>query len=170
MPSPGPHPLPARAGGPGHPRDSGVAGGLRGADLLRLDDLEAVRVGRDRASRRLPRMRRALSEYEVRGIKTTIPFFQWILDRPTTSLAGRFDTTYLDDVLVQRKGEPFVEHAGRGRGRRRARRRRSAVWPPARRTVGARRTPTGARATQSALAAGRPAGRAAAGMSGGTRR
>ena len=39
----------------------------------------------------LSRMRRALAEYHVRGIKTTIPFFRWILD-DEDFVAGRFDT------------------------------------------------------------------------------
>jgi acetyl-CoA carboxylase biotin carboxylase subunit len=41
------------------------------------------------------RMKRALGEYEVRGIRTTIPFFKWILDDPDFA-ASRFDTTFID--------------------------------------------------------------------------
>ncbi len=41
------------------------------------------------------RMRRALAEYEVRGIRTTIPFFQWILDDDDFA-AARFDTGFID--------------------------------------------------------------------------
>ncbi|HYB95953.1 MAG TPA: acetyl-CoA carboxylase biotin carboxylase subunit [Vicinamibacterales bacterium] len=44
------------------------------------------------------RMRRALSEYEVRGIRTTIPFFQWILN-DADFLASRFDTGFIDRKL-----------------------------------------------------------------------
>ena len=49
----------------------------------------------------LARMKRALAEYEVRGIRTTIPFFQWILDDPDFR-AGRFDTTFVDRKLAAR--------------------------------------------------------------------
>jgi acetyl/propionyl-CoA carboxylase alpha subunit len=55
----------------------------------------------------LARMRRALSEYEVRGIKTTIPFFQWML-ATEDFVQGRFDTTTLDELLARRT-TPFVE-------------------------------------------------------------
>jgi acetyl/propionyl-CoA carboxylase alpha subunit len=54
------------------------------------------------------RLRRALGEYHVAGIKTTVPFFRWLLDQPEFT-AGRFHTTYLDDVLRERNGKPFVE-------------------------------------------------------------
>ena len=47
----------------------------------------------------LSRMRRALAEYHVRGIKTTIPFFRWILD-DEDFVAGRFDTSFIDDKLA----------------------------------------------------------------------
>jgi acetyl-CoA carboxylase biotin carboxylase subunit len=61
----------------------------------------------------LARMRRALAEYEVRGIKTTIPFFQWVLDDPDF-VAGRFDTGFIDRKLGERNGvplrEPTAEH------------------------------------------------------------
>jgi acetyl-CoA carboxylase biotin carboxylase subunit len=56
----------------------------------------------------IARMRRALSEYVVAGIKTTVPFFTWLLAQPDF-LAGRFHTTYLDEMLGARNGRPFVE-------------------------------------------------------------
>ena len=56
----------------------------------------------------IARMRRALDEYLVTGIKTTIPFFRWLLAQPEF-VGGRFHTTYLDDVLKARNGRPFVE-------------------------------------------------------------
>ena len=43
----------------------------------------------------IARMKRALDEYQVRGIRTTIPFFKWILD-DEDFVAGRFDTTFID--------------------------------------------------------------------------
>jgi acetyl-CoA carboxylase biotin carboxylase subunit len=54
----------------------------------------------------LARMRRALSEYDVRGIKTTIPFFQWVL-QDEDFLAGRFDTGFIDRKLGARNGVPL---------------------------------------------------------------
>jgi acetyl-CoA carboxylase biotin carboxylase subunit len=55
-------------------------------------------------------MQRALGEYLVTGIKTTVPFFTWLLAQPEFR-AGRFHTTYLDEVLKTRGGRPFVEPA-----------------------------------------------------------
>ncbi len=52
------------------------------------------------------RMQRALAEYEVAGVKTTIPFFTWLLQDPDFQ-AARVDTTYLDRVLADRNGRPF---------------------------------------------------------------
>jgi len=54
----------------------------------------------------LARMKRALAEYEVRGIRTTIPFFRWILEDEDFK-AARFDTTFIDRKLGARKGEPL---------------------------------------------------------------
>ena len=48
----------------------------------------------------IARMKGALSEYDVRGIRTTIPFFKWILS-DEDFLAGRFDTTFIDRKLGQ---------------------------------------------------------------------
>jgi acetyl/propionyl-CoA carboxylase alpha subunit len=43
-------------------------------------------------------MRRALGEYQVRGIRTTIPFFQWLLEDEDFK-AARFDTGFIDRKL-----------------------------------------------------------------------
>jgi acetyl/propionyl-CoA carboxylase alpha subunit len=53
-------------------------------------------------------MRRALTEYLIVGIRTTVPFFTWLMTQPDF-LAGRFHTTYLDEVLRARNGRSFVE-------------------------------------------------------------
>jgi acetyl-CoA carboxylase biotin carboxylase subunit len=56
----------------------------------------------------IARMARALDEYDVRGIKTTIPFFRWLLADPEFQ-AGRIDTTFIDNALASRNGRPFLE-------------------------------------------------------------
>src|SRR5262249_37073961 len=56
----------------------------------------------------IARMRRALDEYVIAGIRTTIPFFSWLLAQPEF-LGGAFHTAYLDEVLAGRNGRPFVE-------------------------------------------------------------
>ena len=43
----------------------------------------------------------------MRGIRTTIPFFRWILEDPDFQ-AARFDTTFIDRKLGARHGEPLV--------------------------------------------------------------
>ena len=57
----------------------------------------------------IARMKRALTEYEVRGIRTTIPFFQWMLT-DEDFLAGRFDTGFLDRKLTASRNRAL--HAG----------------------------------------------------------
>src|SRR5262249_42109223 len=57
--------------------------------------------------RTIARMRRALSEYLVAGIKTTVPFFTWLFAQPEF-LEGRFHTAYLDEILKRRNGQPFA--------------------------------------------------------------
>ena len=65
-----------------------------------------VAWGSDRTQAIL-RLKRALREYRVMGIQTTVPFFSWIVDQDAFR-AGAFHTGYLDEVLQQRQGEPFV--------------------------------------------------------------
>jgi acetyl-CoA carboxylase, biotin carboxylase subunit len=94
-------------GGPGIRRDDG--GATPGLDVpIYYDPLIAKLSswGSDRHEAIL-RMARALGEYEVRGIKTSIPFFRWLLESEDFR-AGRFDTTFLDRELACRNGQPFV--------------------------------------------------------------
>ena len=46
------------------------------------------------------RMRRALAEYRIEGIQTTIPFFTFIMNHPDFR-AGRFDTGFIDRLLPE---------------------------------------------------------------------
>jgi acetyl/propionyl-CoA carboxylase alpha subunit len=64
----------------------------------------------------IARLRRAISEYEVAGIRTTLPFFRWLLQEPAF-LDAEVDTTFLDRALVERRsaasaqpgdGKPFA--------------------------------------------------------------
>jgi acetyl-CoA carboxylase biotin carboxylase subunit len=47
----------------------------------------------------IARLRRALDEYEVFGIETTIPFFRRVLEHPDF-VAGRIDTGFIDRALA----------------------------------------------------------------------
>ena len=105
MPSPG-HVRGIRAAsGPGIRDDGGVLPGY--TVPVFYDSMIAKLVAwagtRDEA---IARMTRALEEYEVLGIRTTIPFFLWLMTEPDYR-AGRFDTTYLDRLLESRRGESF---------------------------------------------------------------
>jgi acetyl-CoA carboxylase biotin carboxylase subunit len=46
------------------------------------------------------RMRRALTEYRVDGIETTIPFFTFLMNHPDFA-AARFDTGFIDRILPE---------------------------------------------------------------------
>jgi len=58
----------------------------------------------------IERMRRALVEYRVDGIDTTIPFFRFIMDHPDFR-AARFDTGFIDRVLPQMSLDALDGHA-----------------------------------------------------------
>ena len=106
-PSPGRiHQLRAPSG-PGIRDDSGATAGL---DVPIFYDpmISKVMAWAEDRPIAIARMRRALAEYRIGGIKTTLPFFTWLLAQPEF-LAGRFHTTYLDEVVAAREGQPFVE-------------------------------------------------------------
>ena len=109
MPSPG-RILDLRApSGPGIRDDSGATPGWNVP--IYYDPLvsKLVAWAEDRP-RAIARMRRALGEYVVGGIKTTVPFFAWLLAQAEFA-DGRFHTTYLDEALAARRGRPFAEPA-----------------------------------------------------------
>lgn len=97
MPSPGKivHLRPP-SGGLGVREDSGVYEGF--VVPLEYDPLlsKLVTWGRTREEA-ICRMRRALSEYQIYGIKTTIPFFQRILFHPRF-VAGDYNTHFISDL------------------------------------------------------------------------
>jgi len=106
MPSPGRILCLRAPAGPGIRRDSGVEAGFEVPIFYDSMISKLIAWGETR-TQAIARLSRALSEYEVRGIKTTIPFFQWILETDDFR-AGRFDTMYLDRTLAERNGLPFV--------------------------------------------------------------
>jgi acetyl-CoA carboxylase, biotin carboxylase subunit len=105
LPSPG-RVLALRApDGPGVRDDSGVEAGSEISiyyDPL-VSKLVAWGTSRDEA---VARMTRALREYEVSGLRTSLPFFRWMLREPAFA-RGEFHTGYLDELLQSRRGEPF---------------------------------------------------------------
>jgi acetyl-CoA carboxylase biotin carboxylase subunit len=97
FPSPGKITLLTVPSGPGIREDSGMYEGW--AVPIDYDPLLAklISYGTDRGQA-IARMRRALNEYFVGGIKTNISLFQRILRDPEFA-AGKIDTGYLDRVL-----------------------------------------------------------------------
>ena len=79
--------------GPGVRVDSGIYAGLQVP--LFYDPLLSKLIvwGKDRAHA-IARMRRALDEYQVIGVRTTLPFARWLMDHPRY-LAGNMSTDFI---------------------------------------------------------------------------
>jgi acetyl-CoA carboxylase biotin carboxylase subunit len=107
MPSPGLIRGLRPASGPGIRDDGGVTAGYEVPVFYdsMIAKLVAWAGSREEA---IARMARALSEYQVLGIRTTIPFFVWLMDQPDYR-AARYDTTWLDGVMAARRGASFTE-------------------------------------------------------------
>ena len=107
MPSPGLIRAIRPASGPGIRDDSGVSSGY--TVPVYYDSMIAKLVAwagsRDEA---ISRMSRALSEYQVLGIRTTIPFFVWLMNQEDYR-KGRYDTSWLDRVMADRNCMGFNE-------------------------------------------------------------
>jgi acetyl/propionyl-CoA carboxylase alpha subunit len=110
MPSPGLIRGLRPAAGPGIRDDSGVGVGYTVPVFYDSMIAKLVAWGGTR-SEAVGRMHRALGEYQVLGIRTTIPFFLWLMRQPDYH-AGAYDTTYLDRLLASRR-ESFNELDGR---------------------------------------------------------
>ena len=107
MPSPGLIRGLRPAAGPGIRDDGGVGVGYTVPVFYDSMIAKLVAWGPSRADA-IARMGRALREYQVLGIRTTIPFFMWLMRQPAYQ-NGEYDTTYLDRLLADRKGESFNE-------------------------------------------------------------
>ncbi|EQD59968.1 protein containing Biotin carboxylase, partial [mine drainage metagenome] len=56
----------------------------------------------------IARMKRALSEYLIEGIKTTIPLHLTILNDPNF-IKGQYDTSFIDQILAKREKKILEE-------------------------------------------------------------
>ena len=92
--------------GPGVRIDSGLYTGLQVP--LFYDPLLAKLIvwGRDR-TQAIARMRRALAEYEIMGVRTTLPFDRWLMEHP------RFISGDLSTDFVAEEWETRKKHAAR---------------------------------------------------------
>src|SRR4029079_7132189 len=85
--------------------DSGVCAGF---EIPRFYDsmMSKLIVWAPSRSEAVARLRRLLAEYRVIGVRTTLPFFRWLVEQPEFASAAS-DTAYLDRLLAERKGQPF---------------------------------------------------------------
>jgi acetyl-CoA carboxylase biotin carboxylase subunit len=105
LPSPGLVRGVTTPGGPGIRDDRGVAPGFE-IPLFYDSLISKLIVWGESRAQAVQRLTRALDEYRVAGVSTTLPFFRWLVRQPAFA-AGRFSTTYLDRVLAERD-VPFV--------------------------------------------------------------
>src|ERR1700745_1131389 len=103
FPSPGKITLLLAPSGPGIRAASGLFGGW--TVRMEYDPLweKIIGYGVDR-ERAISRLRRALNEYFVGGIKTNISLFRRILSHPDFQ-AAKIDTGFLDRLLKQKSAE-----------------------------------------------------------------
>jgi acetyl-CoA carboxylase biotin carboxylase subunit len=95
------------ASGPGIRDDGGVSAGYEVPVFYDSMIAKLVAWGGTRDGA-IARMARALGEYQVLGIRTTIPFFVWLMRQPEYR-EGRYDTTWLDRLMAERRGASFNE-------------------------------------------------------------
>jgi acetyl-CoA carboxylase biotin carboxylase subunit len=103
LPSPGRVTALRLPGGPGIRDDSGV---YAGCDVpVHYDALlsKLIAHGADRQSA-IARMRRAVVEYRVLGVATTLPFHEKVL-RHKAFVAGEYDTSLADSITDDRTGD-----------------------------------------------------------------
>jgi acetyl-CoA carboxylase biotin carboxylase subunit len=114
-PSPGDILVYRPPGGPGVRNDSGV---FPGASVpVHYDPMisKLITWGRDR-DEAIARMRRALREFVVKGIDTSIPFHRVVMDHPRF-IEGHYDTSFIDtQILVSSQTAPSRDEEERGVG------------------------------------------------------
>ncbi|MCZ6701195.1 MAG: acetyl-CoA carboxylase biotin carboxylase subunit [bacterium] len=106
LPSPGVIDYYRAAGGPGVREDTGIYEGYEIPIYYDPIISKLITWGRDR-NEAIERMSRALSEYVIMGIKTTIPFHQRVM-RSEAFREGRLSTEFIDKIL-EPEAPPPVE-------------------------------------------------------------
>ena len=141
--------------GAGRARRLGRDRGQRDLGLLRPDDLQAVRLGRPIARRAIERMRRALGEYHVGGIKTNLAFHRQVMRHPAF-IAGDYDTGFIErhkaELTPPAPPPAVLEDAALAAALHAARESAAGQRPPA--AAPAPRCPPGAASSSAALRAG----------------
>ncbi|HYI10595.1 MAG TPA: acetyl-CoA carboxylase biotin carboxylase subunit [Thermoanaerobaculia bacterium] len=96
--------------GPGVRNDQGVYAGYT-VPVYYDPMLSKLIVHGQSREEAIGRMRRALTEYRVEGIETTIPFFTFLMDHPDFA-AANFDTGFIDRILpeIDFARRPSSEH------------------------------------------------------------
>ena len=97
-PSPGEILVYRPPGGPGVRNDSGVYPGATVTVYYDPMISKLICWGRTRGEA-IDRMRRALREFVVKGIKTSIPFHRVVMEHPRF-LEGRFDTSFIETQIL----------------------------------------------------------------------
>ncbi len=95
-------------GGPGVRDDSGVFEGFEIPIYYDPIISKLVAWGRDRTEA-IARMKRALSEYVVAGVRTTIPFHIRVMNN-RHFIEGNFDTNFIDKVFFKEEQERRLAH------------------------------------------------------------
>ncbi len=111
LPSPGAILAFEPPGGPGIRHDSGVSSGAEIS--VHYDPMisKLVSWGRNRGEA-IARMKRALGEFAIRGIKTSIPFHLRVLENETF-LSGNYDTGFVETEILAKKPAPSPESESR---------------------------------------------------------
>ncbi len=97
-PSPGEMLVYRPPGGPGVRNDSGVHSGAEVTVHYDPKISKLITWGRDR-DEAIGRMRRALKEFVIKGIKTSIPFHRAVMNNPRF-LDGRYDTSFIESEIL----------------------------------------------------------------------
>ncbi len=108
FPCPGPVTALRTPGGPGVRDDSGVYAGFQIPIYYDPIISKLVAWGKDRTEA-IARMKRALSEYVVTGVKTTIPFHIRVMNN-RHFIDGDFDTNFIDKVFFKEEKERSLAH------------------------------------------------------------
>jgi acetyl-CoA carboxylase biotin carboxylase subunit len=111
LPSPGQITHLRIPGGPGIRDDGGVSANSEVSIFYDPMISKLVAWGRNRTEA-IGRLRRALDEYAIGGIKTTLPFFREIV-RDEEFIAGRLDTGFIGRFIERRAADSSIKDEAR---------------------------------------------------------